>query len=147
MLAHTQTFSFLILFFTKCLLRQYFDWNSLKYFFFFSKQLSLLFAQGQLLQALRSQDFQKGQGGGEPSCVPGMARSILLPAGVGRVDKVYHQVSLQFCVGVSCSVMSNSVTSWTVAHQAPLSKGFSRKEYWSGLPFPSPWSKLLTQST
>ena len=29
------------------------------------------------------------------------------------------------------------VTSWTVAHQAPLS-GFSRQEYWSGLPFPSP---------
>ena len=29
------------------------------------------------------------------------------------------------------------VTSWTVAHQAPLSMGFSRQEYWSGLPFPS----------
>ena len=28
-------------------------------------------------------------------------------------------------------------TSWTVAHQAPLSMGFSRHEYWSGLPFPS----------
>ena len=31
------------------------------------------------------------------------------------------------------------VTPWTVAHQAPLSKGFSRQEYWGGLPFPSPW--------
>ena len=30
------------------------------------------------------------------------------------------------------------VTSWTVAHQAPLSIGFSRQGYWSGLPFPSP---------
>ena len=29
-------------------------------------------------------------------------------------------------------------TPWTVAHQAPLSMGFSRQEYWSGLPFPSP---------
>ena len=29
-------------------------------------------------------------------------------------------------------------TLWTVAHQAPLSTGFSRQEYWSGLPFPSP---------
>ena len=29
-------------------------------------------------------------------------------------------------------------TPWTVAHQAPLSVGFSRQEYWSGLPFPSP---------
>ena len=27
---------------------------------------------------------------------------------------------------------------WTVAHQAPLSVGFSRQKYWSGLPFPSP---------
>ena len=28
-------------------------------------------------------------------------------------------------------------TLWTVAHQAPLSMGFSRQEYWSGLPLPS----------
>ena len=34
--------------------------------------------------------------------------------------------------------MSDSVTPWTVAHQAPLSVGFSRQEYWSGLPFPPP---------
>ena len=27
---------------------------------------------------------------------------------------------------------------WTVDHQAPLSMGFSRQEYWSGLPFPPP---------
>ena len=30
------------------------------------------------------------------------------------------------------------VTPWTVAYQAPLSMGFSRQEYWNGLPFPSP---------
>ena len=30
------------------------------------------------------------------------------------------------------------VTPWTVAHQAPPSMEFSRQEYWSGLPFPSP---------
>ena len=29
-------------------------------------------------------------------------------------------------------------TLWTIAHQAPPSVGFSRQEYWSGLPFPSP---------
>ena len=28
--------------------------------------------------------------------------------------------------------------SWTIACQAPLSMGFSRQEYWNGLPFPSP---------
>ena len=46
-----------------------------------------------------------------------------------------------------------SVTPWTAAHQAPLSMGFSRQEYWSGLPFPflgdlpdsgiKPWSPAL----
>ena len=29
-------------------------------------------------------------------------------------------------------------TLWTVAYQAPLSIGFSRQEYWSGLPYPAP---------
>ena len=38
-----------------------------------------------------------------------------------------------------CLVESDSfVTLWTVAHQSPLSLGFPRQEYWSGLPFPSP---------
>ena len=30
------------------------------------------------------------------------------------------------------------VTPWTVTHQSPLSMGFSRQEYWSGLPWPPP---------
>ena len=30
------------------------------------------------------------------------------------------------------------VTLWTIAHQAPLSMGLPRQEYWSGLPFPPP---------
>ena len=37
----------------------------------------------------------------------------------------------------SCFVDSFA-TPWTVALQSPLSMGFPRKEYWSGLPFPSP---------
>ena len=43
------------------------------------------------------------------------------------------------CVRVcmlSHSVMSDCVTRWTVACQAPVSMGFPRQEYWSGLPFP-----------
>ena len=32
----------------------------------------------------------------------------------------------------------NFVTPWTVAHQAVLAMEFSRQEYWSGFPFPSP---------
>ena len=38
----------------------------------------------------------------------------------------------------ACSVMSNSVTARTAASQAPLSIGFSRQKYWSGLPCPPP---------
>ena len=38
----------------------------------------------------------------------------------------------------SRSVVSDSVIPWAVAYQAPLSMEFSRQEYWSGLPFPSP---------
>ena len=34
------------------------------------------------------------------------------------------------------------VTLWTVAHQTPLSMGFSRQEYWSGMPCPAPGNKL-----
>ena len=41
-------------------------------------------------------------------------------------------------VSVSHSVVSGSVTPWTIAYQAPLSMEFSRQAYWSGLPFPSP---------
>ena len=38
-------------------------------------------------------------------------------------------------VAKSCPTLA---TPWTVASQAPLSVGFSRHEYWNGLPFPSP---------
>ena len=38
-------------------------------------------------------------------------------------------------VSKSCPTLA---TPWIVAHQAPLSMAFSRHEYWSGLPFPSP---------
>ena len=40
-------------------------------------------------------------------------------------------------VAQSCPV-SDSATPWIVARQAPLSMGFSRQEYWSVLPCPSP---------
>ena len=39
---------------------------------------------------------------------------------------------------VSHSVVSDTVTPWAVVCQAPISMEFSRQEYWSGLPFPSP---------
>ena len=60
--------------------------------------------------------------------------------------------SCRLCDPMDCSLPGSSVhgilqarilewvamPSWTAARQAPLSMGFSRQEYWSGLPFPSP---------
>ena len=40
--------------------------------------------------------------------------------------------------GKSLSRVRLFVTPWTAAYQAPLSMGFSRQEYWSGMPLPSP---------
>ena len=46
-----------------------------------------------------------------------------------------NTIASQSEVAQSCLTLCDP---WTVAHQAPPSMGFSRQEYWSGLPFPSP---------
>ena len=54
-----------------------------------------------------------------------------------------HQLyQISVCMLSCFSHVQLFVTLWTVAHQAPLSIVFSRQEYWSELPFPSPESKL-----
>ena len=45
---------------------------------------------------------------------------------------------MQTCVLTRFSRVRLFATLWTVARQAPLSMGFSRQEYWSGLPCPPP---------
>ena len=45
---------------------------------------------------------------------------------------------INVCVLSCLSPVQLHVMLWTVAHQVPLSIGFSRQEYWSGLPCPSP---------
>ena len=70
---------------------------------------------------------------------------------LGSVTRVYYCTTKHQAIydikekdkmGHACmltrSVVSDSVTPWTAAPQAPLSTGFSRQEYWSGLPFPTP---------
>ena len=42
------------------------------------------------------------------------------------------------CLLFRGDVVSNSEIPWTVAHHAPLSMGFHKQDYWSGLPLPSP---------
>ena len=54
------------------------------------------------------------------------------------VKLVQHHKSTVKVKVKSLSRVRLFVTLWTVAYQAPLSMGFSRQEYWNGLPFPSP---------
>ena len=51
-----------------------------------------------------------------------------------KLKKKVKHLSGGGLVAKSCLTLA---TPWTVAHQAPLSMGFARQEYWSGLPFPS----------
>ena len=46
---------------------------------------------------------------------------------------------LHVCVLSCFSCVQICRTLWIIAHQVPLSKGFSWQKYWSGLPFPPPW--------
>ena len=49
--------------------------------------------------------------------------------------KKYLTVNMLTCL---CLVTQSCLTPWTVPHQTSLCMGFSRRGYWSGLPFPSP---------
>ena len=61
------------------------------------------------------------------------------PVGCSRRARVPGGSPLPFRVlGLSRQVTSDSATPRTVAHQAPLSMGHPRQEYWSGLPCPPP---------
>ena len=52
----------------------------------------------------------------------------------GKQEFIYD-IKKEALVTQSCPILCNP---WTVAHQAPLSMGFPRQEYWSGLSFPPP---------
>ena len=58
--------------------------------------------------------------------------------GVVVNNSIYNSILFLCCAVLSCSMVSDSAIPWTVAHQAPLSMGFSRQEYRSRLPFCSP---------
>ena len=51
---------------------------------------------------------------------------------------IYSYKKLCVCVLSCFSRVRLFATLWTIGHQAPLSMGFSRHKYWSGLPFPPP---------
>ena len=64
---------------------------------------------------------------------------ICMTSRKGQLIKVFNLSPLTRGICVQqLSPIRLFVTPWTVAHQAPLSLEFSRQEYWSGLPCPSP---------
>ena len=56
----------------------------------------------------------------------------------GTSDNPKLEITLKQCCGLVARSCPTLKIPWTVAHQAPLSMGFSRQKYWSGLPFSSP---------
>ena len=77
-----------------------------------------------------------------------------------RLDGLPFPSPIHACMLSCFSSIWLCVTLWTAAHQVPLSTGFSRQEYWSGLPFHSPkeskskmkrqtseWEKIIANET
>ena len=56
----------------------------------------------------------------------------------GEKYSTRHILSAYSTRACACPQLCLTLTLWTVTRQAPLSMGFSRQEYWSGLPFSSP---------
>jgi len=77
-----------------------------------------------------------------------VARGSGRERGVGRAQGIFCRETILFDTVIVCrcyyewvkslSRVQLFATPWTIAHQGPPSMEFSRQEYWSGLPFPSP---------
>ena len=68
---------------------------------------------------------------------------VLFPSNFFSYYSIFKFLTFDMTFWFECVLSSFSpvwlfATPWTVAHQAPLSMGFSRQEHWSGLPCPSP---------
>ena len=78
------------------------------------------------------------------SCLPIMAQwSGVLWFTLAAEYFMWYMFQIYFGICILCMLSRFShvwlfVTLWTLAHQVPLSMGFSRQEYWSGMPCPPP---------
>ena len=79
-----------------------------------------------------SSDRGRFAGGGDPALENGLSPSLSMALGEALGLRMLLLLLSHFTRVRLC------VTPETVAHEAPLSLGFSRQEHWSGLPFPSP---------
>ena len=69
---------------------------------------------------------------------PGMSKTWLPQSGLSILAEMGRSTTSLTLTLKSLSHVQLFVTPWTGAYQAPPSMEFSRQEYWSGLPFPSP---------
>ena len=67
-----------------------------------------------------------------------LSRWLFLPHWNFQVSNICPSFFLRLAGGLVAKLCPTLATSWTIACQAPLSVGFSRQEYWNGLPFSSP---------
>ena len=78
----------------------------------------------------------------EPHIDSGEQGHVMLHYSAYNIATSHSLTPLQLYLGGGGGLVAKSrptlATPWTVACQVPLSMGFSRQEYWSGLPFPSP---------
>ena len=78
--------------------------------------------------------YDPTDGGSPGSAIPGIFQARTLEwVAISFFNAWKWKVKVK---SLSCVLLF--VTSWTAAYQAPLSMGFSRQAYWSGLPLPSP---------
>ena len=73
----------------------------------------------------------------DQTCISCIAGEFFTTEPPGKPTTVYLKLKIKVKVKLLSHVWL-FVTPWTVAYQAPPSMEFSRQEYWSGLPFPSP---------
>ena len=69
---------------------------------------------------------------------------MLLGFGQQKTEEANRENLLLLLLLSRFSHVQLCATPWTVAHQAPPSMGFSRQEYWSGVPLPSPEKTLYS---
>ena len=63
---------------------------------------------------------------------------LAMSLGVINIYQIFCQIGVCLCMLSRFSCVQLFAMPWTAARQAPLSVGFSRQEYWSGLPWPPP---------